>query len=45
MFACDFDTPVWELALGLYNSIVYIHERFASDNAKAILNWTRNFSL
>lgn len=25
---------------GLYNSIVYIHKRFVSDNVKAILNWT-----
>jgi len=29
--------PVWEL-VGLYNSIVYIHKRFASNNVKAILN-------
>ena len=40
MFACDFDTPGLGTWLGLYNSIVYIHERFASDNVKAILHST-----
>jgi hypothetical protein len=40
MDVCDFDTPVWELGLGLYNSIVYLHKRFAFGNVKAKLNWT-----
>lgn len=38
---CYFDTPVWELALGLYNSIFYIYKRFASHNVKVILNYLK----